>query len=97
MNKSELIDAVAKSADLKKKDAEAAVKAVFEAIEGELAKGGKVQLMGFGTFSVKERKARTGRNPATGEAIKIKAAKLPAFAAGAGLKEKVAKAKKKAK
>lgn len=93
MNKSELIDAVAKSADLKKKDAEAAVNAVFAAIEGELSKMGKVQLMGFGTFSVKERAARKGRNPATGEVIKIKAAKLPAFSAGAGLKAKVAKAK----
>ena len=93
MNKTELIDAVAKAADLKKKDAEAAVNAVFGAIEAELAKGGKVQLMGFGTFSVKKRAARTGRNPATGEAIKIKAAKLPAFSAGAALKAKVAKAK----
>ena len=93
MNKTELIDAVAKAADLKKKDAEAAVNAVFGVIEAELAKGGKVQLMGFGTFSVKKRAARTGRNPATGEAIKIKAAKLPAFSAGAALKAKVAKAK----
>lgn len=90
MNKSELIDAVAKKADLKKKDAEAAVNAVFCAIEEELANDGKVQLMGFGTFSVKKRAARTGRNPATGETITIKAAKLPAFSAGAGLKAKIA-------
>lgn len=90
MNKSELIDAVAKKADLKKKDAEAAVNAVFGAIEDELANDGKVQLMGFGTFSVKKRAARTGRNPATGETITIKAAKLPAFSAGAGLKAKIA-------
>ena len=93
MNKSELIDAVAKKAGLKKKDAEAAVNAVFGAVEAELAKMGKVQLMGFGTFYVKERAARKGRNPATGEAIKIKAAKLPAFSAGSGLKAKVAKAR----
>lgn len=91
MNKSELIDAVAKKAELKKKDAEAAVNAVFGAIEDELANDGKVQLMGFGTFSVKKRAARTGRNPATGETITIKAAKLPAFSAGAGLKAKIAK------
>lgn len=91
MNKSELIDAVAKKAELKKKDAEAAVNAVFGAIEDELAAGGKVQLMGFGTFGVKARAARTGRNPATGAAIKIKATKLPTFSAGAALKAKVAK------
>ncbi len=90
MNKSELIDAVAKKAELKKKDAEAAVNAVFGAIEEELANDGKVQLMGFGTFSVKKRAARTGRNPATGETITIKAAKLPSFSAGAGLKAKIA-------
>lgn len=90
MNKSELIDAVAQKAELKKKDAEAAVNAVFGAIEEELANDGKVQLMGFGTFSVKKRAARTGRNPATGETITIKAAKLPAFSAGAGLKAKIA-------
>ena len=89
MNKSELIDAVAKNADLKKKDAEAAVNAVFGAIEAELAKMGKVQLMGFGTFSVKERAARKGRNPQTNETIKIKASKAPKFKPGKAFKDLV--------
>ena len=91
MNKTELIDAVAKSTGLKKKEAEAAVVAAFTAIEDELAAGGKVQLIGFGTFGVKAREARTGRNPATGEAITIAAAKTPTFTAGAALKAKVNK------
>ena len=95
MNKSELIEVVAKKADLKKKDAEAAVSATIAAIEDALAAGEKVQLIGFGSFEVKKRAARTGRNPATGEAIKIKASKYPAFTAGAPLKEKVNSKKKK--
>lgn len=90
MNKGELINAVAANG-LTKKDAEAAVNAVFGAIGDALAKGDSVQLIGFGTFSVKERAAREGRNPRTGETVKIKAAKTPAFKAGKALKEKVQK------
>lgn len=91
MNKTELIDAVAKETGFKKKDAEAAVAATIAAIENALVAGEKVQLIGFGTFGVKARAARTGRNPATGAAITIKAAKLPTFTAGAALKDKVNK------
>ncbi len=89
MSKSELIAAVAEKAGLKKKDAEAAVNAVFDSIGETLAAGGKVQLIGFGTFSVKERGERTGRNPRTRETIKIAASKTPAFTAGQGLKNLV--------
>lgn len=89
MNKSQLIEAVAAKTALKKKDAEAAVAAVLESIEDALASGEKVQLIGFGTFEVKERAERIGRNPATGAEIKIEACKYPAFSAGAKLKEKV--------
>ena len=85
MNKTELINAVA-AAGFTKKDADKAVAAVFGAIEGALAKGEKVQLIGFGTFEVKERAARTGHNPKTGAAIEIAAAKVPSFKAGAALK-----------
>ncbi len=95
MNKTQLIEVVAKKTDLKKKDAEAAVAATIEAIEEALVAGEKVQLIGFGSFEVKKRAARTGRNPATGAAIKIKASKYPAFNAGAPLKEKVNAGKKK--
>lgn len=90
MNKGELINAVAANG-LTKKDAETAVNAVFGAIEDALAKGDSVQLIGFGTFGVKERAAREGRNPRTGETVKIAAAKVPTFKAGKGLKDKVAK------
>ena len=90
MNKGELIEAVA-AAGLTKKDAGIAVDAVFGAIGDALAKGDSVQLIGFGSFSVKERAARDGRNPRTGETVKIAAAKVPAFKAGKALKEKVAK------
>lgn len=90
MNKGELIAAVAE-AGLTKKDAGIAVDAVFNAIGDALAKGDAVQLIGFGTFSVKERAAREGRNPRTGETVKIAAAKVPTFKAGKGLKDKVAK------
>ena len=93
MNKTELIAAVAAKTELKKKDAECAVAAVFDAISAELAKGGKVQLIGFGSFDVKKRKARTGRNPRTGKSIKISASKYPVFKAGKALKDKVAKKK----
>ena len=88
MNKTDLVKAVA-DAGLTKKDAEKAVAAVFGAIEGALAKGDKVQLIGFGTFEVRERAAKEGRNPKTGEKITIAASKVPAFKAGAALKEAV--------
>lgn len=91
MNKSQLINVVSESAKLSKKDAEAAVNSVFAAIESALVDGEKVQLIGFGSFSVKERGERTGRNPATGETITIPASKQPVFAAGRDLKVKVNK------
>ena len=89
MNKTQLIEVVAAKTGLKKKEADAAVAAVFGAIEEALAAGEKVQLIGFGTFEVKERAERIGRNPATGAEIKIAACKYPAFSAGAKLKDKV--------
>ena len=89
MNKNELIESVVNSTDLKKKDAESAVNAVLETITETLAKGDKVTLIGFGTFEVRERKARKGRNPATGEEIDIPASKSPAFKAGKALKDRV--------
>jgi len=89
VNKSELVDRVAEKAGMSKKDSEAAVKAVLESITDGLVKGDKVQLVGFGTFEVRSRKEREGRNPATGEKIKIKALKVPAFKPGKALKEKV--------
>lgn len=91
MNKTQLINVVAKDTGLNKKAAEAAVNSVFSAIESALVDGEKVQLIGFGSFSVKERGERTGRNPATGKAITIPASKQPAFSAGKELKEKVNK------
>ena len=91
MNKSELIAAVAKQADLTKKDAEAAVNAVTDAITDALKAGDKVQLVGFGTFETRARAARTGKNPRTGEEIKIAASKVPAFKAGKALKDTVNK------
>lgn len=93
MNKTELIDAVAKETNLKKKDAEAAVNAFVNAVEASLKKGEKVQLVGFGTFDVKKRSARQGRNPLTGEKIKIAASKHPTFTAGKALKDLVNKKK----
>lgn len=89
MNKSELVDAVAASTKGSRADAQRHVDAVFGAIEGALEKGDKVQLTGFGTFEVRARAARTARNPQTGETIEIKATKVPAFKAGAGLKKVV--------
>lgn len=89
MNKSELIEAVAAAADLSKADAGRAVDATFESIAKALKKSDKVSLVGFGTFEVRKRAARTGRNPKTGETIKIKASKVPAFKAGKGLKDTV--------
>lgn len=89
MNKTELVAAVATKAELSKKDADAAVKAVIDAVTEALADGEKVALVGFGTFDVKKRAARTGKNPRTGETIKIAAAKVPTFKAGAALKDAV--------
>ena len=89
MNKTELINAVAAKAEISKKDAEKALAAVLGSIEDALKAGDKVQLIGFGTFEVKERAARTGHNPKTGAAIEIAAAKVPSFKAGAALKNAV--------
>ena len=90
MNKTELIAAVAEKADLSKKDAEAAITATVDAITEALTQGEKVQLVGFGSFEVKTRAARVGRNPRTGEEIPITEAKLPVFKAGKALKDAVA-------
>ena len=89
MNKNDLVTAVATSAGLSKADAAKAVDGVFEAISGALAGGDEVRLVGFGTFSVSERAASEGRNPRTGETIKIAASKQPKFKAGKGLKDAV--------
>ena len=96
MNKTELIAAVAEKAEVSKKDAEAVVKAALETVTATLAAGEKVQLIGFGTFETRERAARSGKNPRTGEAVKSKASKVPAFKAGAALKQAV-NTKKKSK
>lgn len=89
MNKSELIDAVADSADISKAAAARAVDAMVDAVTGALKAGDSVALIGFGTFTVRERAARTGRNPRTGQEIKIDAAKVPAFKPGKALKDAV--------
>lgn len=89
MNKTELVAAVAAKADLSKKDADAAVAAVFDAIKDALADGDKISLVGFGTFSVRERAERTGLNPRTKETITIPASKVPSFKAGSALKDAV--------
>ncbi|MCU7958906.1 MAG: HU family DNA-binding protein [gamma proteobacterium symbiont of Bathyaustriella thionipta] len=89
MNKSELTDAIAEAADLSKASAARALDGMLSAITTELQNGHQVSLIGFGTFSVKERAARTGRNPQTGEAIQIKASKNPSFKAGKALKDAV--------
>lgn len=89
MNKSSLIDMVRQKTGLSKKDSEKAVNAVLGSITESMSKGKKVQLVGFGTFEVRDRKEREGRNPATGEKIKIKALKVPAFKPGKPLKQKV--------
>ena len=91
MNKNELIGAVASSAGISKTQASDAVEAVFGSISTELSSGGEVRLVGFGTFMVADRKATTGRNPRTGEAIQIKASKQPKFRPGKSLKESVNK------
>ena len=85
MNKTELIAAVAEKAEISKKDAEKAVKAFTDAVAEELAKGGKVQLVGFGNFEVSERPAREGRNPRPGETMTIAASKTPKFKPGKAL------------
>ena len=100
MNKTELVAEIAAKTGLTKVSSEKALKALIEAVSTELKKGGKIQLVGFGTFEVTERKARTGKNPQTGKAIKIPASKAPKFKAGKALKEAVnkkpaAKSKKK--
>ncbi|KGE17828.1 MULTISPECIES: HU family DNA-binding protein [Paenibacillus] len=87
MNKSDLINAVTEATELPKKDVTKAVDAVFEAITGALQGGDKVQLVGFGNFEVRERSARKGRNPQTGEEIEIPSSKVPAFKPGKALKD----------
>jgi DNA-binding protein HU-beta len=89
LNKTDLINAVAESAELSKKDATKAVEAVFQAIQDALSNGNKVSLIGFGNFEVRERAARKGRNPQTGEEIEIAASKVPAFKPGKALKDAV--------
>ena len=89
MNKAELAAAMAEQAGLSKKDAEAALKAFTDVVSDELKNGGKVQLVGFGTFEVSERAAREGRNPQSGEVMKIAASKAPKFKAGKALKDLV--------
>ena len=87
MNKTELVAAIAKKTELSKKDAEKALKAFTDVVAEELKKGEKIQLVGFGTFEVSERAAREGRNPQTGETVKIAARVVPGFKAGSKLKD----------
>lgn len=89
MNKTELIAAVAQESGLSKKDAEAAIKAFTDTVAKELKAGGKVQIVGFGTFEVSNRAAKVGRNPHTGESMQIEASKAPRFKAGKALKDAV--------
>ena len=89
MNKTQLIDFIAEKADLSKAQAKAALEATLGAVEGALKEGDQVQLIGFGTFKVTHRAARTGRNPKTGDEIQIAAANVPAFVAGKALKDSV--------
>jgi DNA-binding protein HU-beta len=91
MNKAELVADVADRSGLTKRDAEKAVNAIVESIEGALTKGDKVSLVGFGTFEVRSRAERSGRNPRTGATLKISASKVPAFKAGKALKETISK------
>ncbi len=91
MNKVELVDAIAKESKLTKKEAEAALKAFIAITTSKLVKGDKIQLVGFGTFEVSKRPARQGRNPKTGEVMKIKACKAPKFKPGKALKDAVNK------
>ena len=87
MNKSELITAIADAAGLSKADAERAIEGLFKVVKTTLKKGDSISLVGFGTFAVRKRAARTGRNPRSGETIKIKASKVPSFKAGKALKD----------
>ena len=89
MNKTELVEAMVEKTGLSKKESESAIKAFTEIVTEELKAGGKVQLVGFGTFEVSERVARTGKNPQTGEAIKIPASKAPKFKPGKAFKDEV--------
>ncbi len=89
MNKGEFVGAVAEAAEMTKADAERAVEAVFQVVKTALKSEDTISLVGFGTFSVRKRAARTGRNPRTGETINIKASKVPAFKAGKGLKDAI--------
>ena len=89
MNKTELVAAISEKTELTKKDSEKALKALIDVVAEELKKGEKVQLVGFGTFEVSERSAREGRNPQTGEPMKIDASKAPKFKAGKALKDAV--------
>ena len=89
MNKTELVAAIAEKTELTKKDAESALKAFTDVVAEELKKGEKIQLVGFGTFEVSERAAREGRNPQTGETMKIAASKAPKFKAGKALKDMI--------
>ena len=89
MNKAELVAAMAEKTELSKKDAEKALKAFTDVVAAELKKGEKIQLVGFGTFEVAERAARTGRNPQSGKEIKIPASKAPKFKAGKALKDAI--------
>ncbi len=89
MNKTELVAAMAEASGVSKKDTEAVLKAFTDVVSGELKKGGKIQLVGFGTFEVSERAAREGRNPLTGAAMKIAASKAPKFKAGKALKDMI--------
>lgn len=91
MNKTELINAAAEAANVSKKDTSAVINAAFDVIAKAMADGDKVQVVGFGTFEVRERKAREGKNPRTGETVAIDACKLPAFKAGKALKDNVNK------
>lgn len=97
MNKSELVDAIAAKAEITKKDADAVLSAVIDAIMDAVSEGEKVTLVGFGTFEARQRQAREGRNPSTGKPIKIPATTVPAFSAGKSFKEKVAPAKEEKK
>ena len=91
MNKAELVAAIATKTNTSKKAAEASLNAIVETVEAELKKGGKVQLVGFGSFETRKRAARKGRNPQTGAEIKIAASTMPVFKAGKALKDKVNK------
>ncbi len=91
MNKTDLINAVAEKAQMTKVDAEKAIKATFDSITNELSEGGKITLIGFGTFEVQERKERTGKNPQTGATMTIPAKKVPKFKPGKALKDSVEK------